>query len=1269
MGKLLALELHNFKSYKGTHVLRFGDSYFTSIIGPNGSGKSNSMDAISFVLGIKSSHLRSNQLKDLVYRGRVLKRAKINADGTATEGVNGDANGDAELGASDDEDQGTQTGTQRRDPTSAWVQAVYEDDAGEEQRWKRSITSTGQSEYRLNNRVVTAKQYNESLEAENILIKARNFLVFQGDIESIANQEPKDITKLIEQISGSQEYRAEYDRLKAEKEKADEEQGHKMNQRRGINGEVKQYQQQKEELDRFQTLSDERDAATLTHVLWKLYHFQRTIEDSTAEIQRHQAELKEFKRNIQKYEDRLEEAKREQAKVGRDVSKYEREIKRKEKALDEKANDLVPIDEKLLLTNKTLKTLERRAAERTQERDLQQATKDKMQAQLDIVEKAKERWEEEWRVQQQQTGRELSEDDLQEYRQLRAQVYRRSGNDQMKVDNITRQLKTDEETVNSMRSRVESTQAHVEGLEADISGLNEHRTEVAQNVKSTSKDIDAKKKAINALASERERTAQKHRELEEKLVEVLRKLQSATDFQRETRKDANQRETVAQLKRIYPGVRGMVHQLCKPTQTKYENAMVTALGRHWDSIVVESSKTAQDCMAYLKEQRIGQMTFLPLDTVIHDQPNANLRGLHKGMRLAIDVIDFDASVERAMRSACGNTIVTDTLELARHLCYERNIGAKAVALDGTVIHKGGNMTGGQEPNDKKRRFEEAEVENLRTLAEKFKADIEALPKGHKRQSEEEQLQSELTGLDAKLKYAQDELKVLDRNIESKRKELDHEGRQLAQAQPKYDEQAQGLESLRAALAEHTASIGEVEDEIFADFCSRLGYDTIRDYERQQGTMQQEAEQKKREFEKQINRLNNQLSFETQRLGKTEQTLHAVEVQVQRDEERVAQLEGEKEVVSGEIDVLHAEIEQINESLATLREQYIERGDKVNDARREVQKRSKSVEKTLKEVAALEAEVQKASTGRYGELKECKLKNIDLPLEEGSRKLDALPNEDVILEEEDEDAMDVDEGAGARLPKTHDYGIHLDFSELDDDLKDDQHEGDESNALLDDKVALLTAELDKMAVNTRSADRLEATSSRLRATDREFTTARAAARSATLAFEGIKKKRTALFTKAYEHIKDQIDPVYKDLTKTLSYPLGGQATLDAEEDDEPYLAGIRYNAMPPLKRFRDMEHLSGGEKTMAALALLFAVHTFAPSPFFVLDEVDAALDSANTRQLATYVREHAGPGMQFVVISLKTGLFQGSETLVGVMRDQGANSSRAVTLDLRKYQAA
>ncbi|KAH7198660.1 P-loop containing nucleoside triphosphate hydrolase protein [Fusarium flagelliforme] len=253
MGKLIRLELFNFKSYKGHHVLLFGDSYFTSIIGPNGSGKSNSMDAISFVLGIKSSHLRSAHLKDLVYRGRVLKTAKINDDGSAQ--TNGDANGDGDDKAS------------RGDPKTAWVMAVYEDDAGEEQKWKRSITNQGASEYRINERVVTAQQYNESLETENILIKARNFLVFQGDVEAIASQSPQDLTRLIEQISGSLEYKAEYEKTQAEAEQAAENQNFQLHRRRGINSEIKQYREQKREADNFQNKTDERDAAIVTHSL------------------------------------------------------------------------------------------------------------------------------------------------------------------------------------------------------------------------------------------------------------------------------------------------------------------------------------------------------------------------------------------------------------------------------------------------------------------------------------------------------------------------------------------------------------------------------------------------------------------------------------------------------------------------------------------------------------------------------------------------------------------------------------------------------------------------------------------------------------------------------------------------------------------------------------------------------------------------------------------------------------------------------------------
>ena len=220
--------------------------------------------------------------------------------------------------------------------------------------------------------------------------------------------------------------------------------------------------------------------------------------------------------------------------------------------------------------------------------------------------------------------------------------------------------------------------------------------------------------------------------------------------------------------------------------------------------------------------------------------------------------------------------------------------------------------------------------------------------------------------------------------------------------------------------------------------------------------------------------------------------------------------------------------------------------------------------------------------------------------------------------------------------------------------------------LTEKITSLTEELEKEKPNMRAIERLENVEARLKLTDQEFEDSKTALGQAKEAFEDIKQKRFALFDKAYTHIRDQISHVYKDLTRSEAYPLGGQAYLDVEDDTHtPYLSGIKYHAMPPLKRFRDMEHLSGGEKTMAALALLFAIHSYQPSPFFVLDEVDAALDNANVDKIKKYIREHAGPGMQFIVISLKTGLFQDSESLVGVYRDQAANSSETLTLDVSR----
>ncbi|KAK3994753.1 structural maintenance of chromosomes protein 1 [Cladorrhinum sp. PSN332] len=1259
MGKLIRLELFNFKSYKGHHTLLFGDSYFTSIIGPNGSGKSNSMDAISFVLGIKSSHLRSTQLRDLVYRGRVMKTSKIQDDGTAAPATNGHANG-AENG---DEDGASQRAT-RNDPKSAWVMAVYEDDAGDEQRWKRTITSSGSSEYRINDRVVTATQYNEALEAENILIKARNFLVFQGDVEAIAAQSPQDLTRLIEQISGSLEYKAEYERLQAEVEHAAENQNFQLHRRRGINSEIKQYQEQKKEADNFQKKTEERDEAVITHILWKLYHFQRVMDESSAQIQEHQENLKEFRRNVEAFEKKLEAARKEQATVGREVSKVEKNIRAKARSIEDRENSLVPIDEKIAQSSNDLGQLKKRIDNVKKERDEKTASIQKLKKDLANVEKAQQQFEKQWAETLKKQGKELSDADRKEYTTLQAEAMRKSSENRAKLANLQRQLRSDEVTVNSLGGKIDNFEAAAEKLESEVQAIKDRKDACQESIRQITSEIDSKKKEFNAVQSERIRVNNTQTELEEKLRDVLRKIEDADMGRRQNERETRTRNMISDLKRLYPGVRGRVGELCKPKQKKYDEAVITALGREFDAVIVDTEKTGVDCVQFLKEQRFPPMTFVPLDNIKVNTSNSAVKGI-PGARLTIDTIDFDASLERAIAYACGGSVVCDSLDVAKEIVYGRKIQVKAVTLQGYVIHKAGTMTGGRLQEDKggKRRFEQPDIENLQRLAEKFRDDLAKLPRVGRR-GQEETLQNDLAALEQRIRLQKSELVAFDKNLKSKQKELEHVQGELGEYEPKREEKQGELQRTRATVEKFEKAISEVEDKIFAGFCKRLGYENIRDYEAQQGTLEQEAERKRQDFDLQKQRINGTLSWETGQYNSSNDRVKNMENSLKTHRKDLEAYQAEKSDIEEAMGQDQEELESLQENLEQVRATYGEKSKKVADAKNDLQKRSKDIEIRLKEISSLEGVVQKNSAGKFALLRRCKLEQIQIPLKEGS--LDNIPNEDVLLQK-DQDAMDIDgeEDEDEILEAAmDDYGIEIDFDNLDEELK--ESEGDLEDKL-QEKIAVFNAELEKLNPNMRAMERLESVKSRLESTEQDFENSRTALKAARDSFAEVKEKRFELFNKAFTHIQEQISHVYKDLTRSDAYPLGGQAYLDIEEDtDTPYLSGIKYHAMPPLKRFRDMEHLSGGEKTMAALALLFAIHSYQPSPFFVLDEVDAALDNANVEKIKKYIREHAGPGMQFIVISLKPTLFQDSESLVGVYRDQDVNSSRALTLDLRKY---
>lgn len=186
-------------------------------------------------------------------------------------------------------------------------------------------------------------------------------------------------------------------------------------------------------------------------------------------------------------------------------------------------------------------------------------------------------------------------------------------------------------------------------------------------------------------------------------------------------------------------------------------------------------------------------------------------------------------------------------------------------------------------------------------------------------------------------------------------------------------------------------------------------------------------------------------------------------------------------------------------------------------------------------------------------------------------------------------------------------------------------------------------------NLKAMQKLESVSEKIVATNEEFENARKKAKKAKAAFEKVKNQRYEKFKACCDHITEEIDGIYKSLARNEA----AQAYLGPDNPEEPYLEGINYNCVAPGKRFQPMSNLSGGEKTIAALALLFAIHSYQPAPFFVLDEIDAALDNTNIGKVASYIVEKT-TNLQTIVISLKEEFYGHSDALVGITPDVSIN---------------
>ncbi|XP_011083028.1 structural maintenance of chromosomes protein 1 [Sesamum indicum] len=1214
-GKILRLELENFKSYKGHQII--GPFYdFTAIIGPNGAGKSNLMDAISFVLGVRTGQLRGAQLRDLIY-------------------------------AFDDREK-EQRG--RR----AHVMLVYQLPDGSEIEFTRSITTAGGSEYRIGDRVVNWDEYNAKLRSLGILVKARNFLVFQGDVESIASKNPKELTALIEHICGSEEYKRLYEELEVKKAEADEKAVLANQKKKTISGEKKQKKLQKEEAEKHLKLQEQLKSLKQEHYLWQLLNIERDIEKADEDLEVEKNGLREILHELDNYEAEARKKNKEQAGYLKEIQLCQRRIAEKQNRLDNQS-ELVRLKEEITRLTSKLKSTSKELSKKKEEKRRHLDEVVKLENDLRDVTKQLE----ELREKSQDAGGKLQlvDSELETYHQIKEEAGMKTAKLKDEKEVLDRQQNADIEAQKNLEENIQQLENRKQELELQEKQMQTRLKKILDAVGKHKEDLTRVRKEQREMKDKLVDSRRKYDMLKAKISDLDNQLRELKADRHENERDARLSQAVETLKRLFPGVHGRMTDLCRPTQKKYNLAVTVAMGRFMDAVVVEDEHTGKECIKYLKEQRLPPQTFIPLQSVRVKPVIEKLRTLGGTAKLVFDVIQFDRVLEKAILFAVGNTLVCDDLDEAKHLSWSGQ-RFKVVTTDGILLTKSGTMTGGTSGGMEARshKWDDKKIEGLKKKKEDLETELEKLGSIREMQLKESEASGKISGLEKKIQYTEIEKK----SIEDKLNKLKVEKRNIEDEIDRVKPELQKLENVITTRSSKILSlekrINDIVDRIYKKFSESVGVKNIREYEENHLKAIEQIAAERFNLHNQQSKLKYQLEYEKKRdvgsrIAKLESTIANLK-------NALKEVEKKQNELKSALETANAEIEDLKEEVQEWKSKAEECEKDIQAWKKKISAATSNITKHNRQIKSKETLIEQLKLRKQEILEKCEMEQIQIPTLADPMDADSLSAEPVF-----------------------------DFSTLSRSLqqKSKPSEREKIEAEFSQKITSLISEIGRSTPNLKALDQYEAVLEKERAATKEWEAARDEQNGVTAEYNKVKQMRHELFMEAFNHISGNIDKIYNELTKSNTHSVGGMSSthavggtayLNLENPDEPYLYGIKYSAMPPTKRYRDMSQLSGGEKTVAALALLFSIHSFRPSPFFILDEVDAALDNLNVAKVASFIRSKScggarldrfGSGFQSIVISLKDNFYDKAEALVGVYRDSDRGCSRTLTFDLTKYR--
>lgn len=1177
---LKSIEVLGFKSFANKIVFDFHNG-ITCIVGPNGSGKSNVSDAVRWVLGEQSAkQLRGASMQDVIFAG-----------------------------------------TENRKPLSYASVAITMDNSDhqlavdyEEVTVARRVYRSGESEYLINGSPCRLKDVSE-LFYDTGIGKEGYSIIGQGQIERILSGKPEERRELFDEAAGIVKYK----KRKATAQKKLESERENLIRVNDILAELERqvgplekqaekarvYLKKKEELKTY-------DVNMFLLEIERIAQQRKEIQEKHGIAGRELKEANEYCENVRMEYDRMEkhlEVLDEKITAIRENLSHSTVLKGKLEGqinvLNEQIHTAELTDEHLL---SRLAAIDREKEERTKSKSVCETEKSELGEQLALIAAGKKEAQEQL--------------DL-----LQAEITRcNEGMEKGKSEII--ELLNNKASIKARQQRYDTMAEQVNIRKAQLTQrLLARKTEEAESASVLSnyqKELECISQTIQKQGSAAAQMEEKSREWKRKALETNQLLeQSITRYHKEkSRLDSlkniaerydgygNSIRRVMEQKAVNKGLLGVVSDLIQ-VEKKYETAIETALGGSIQNIVTENDDTAKQMISYLKQNRYGRATFLPLTSVDGRGSFKNMNALKEPgvIGLASTLVKTDPKYDGITAYLLGRVVVAENIDDALALAKKMRHSLNIVTLEGERLSPGGSMTGGAFRNSSNLLARKREIEELEHSVAELEEDIQ---KQKKRLEDIRTAQAllkedlEKNKNDLQKKYIlQNTAKLNVERALEQRNESEGVFARMQMESREIESQLQEINENRSRIAEEITYAKQRQEQIEA---GNSAFQQVLD-----------DHFGKEEAAKQI------LSGIQMEEASLKQKAEFVLVNIKRIDDEIAKYENEREGILAETEEAKAEAQKKRCDIEEIQKTILASDDSHT-----------GLEEELKESIAQKEEMSAVYKGFFQKREEITGQIADL-----DKEVYRLGSQLEKLEE-------AGEYQNNYMWEEYELTLHA-AMELRNDTCSDLTSIKKMIAEIKDDIRKLGD------VNVNSIEDYKEISERYQFLKTQHDDLAEAEETLMDIIGELDAGMRKQFMEKFTEIQQEFDTVFKELFG------GGKGTLQLVEGEDILECGIRIIAQPQGKKLQNMMQMSGGEKALTAIALLFAIQNLKPSPFCLLDEIEAALDDSNVGRFAKYLHKLT-KNTQFIVITHRRGTMAAADRLYGItMQEKGISTLVSVNL--------